>query len=378
MEKIKVFYLVYYLTSGGIEKYSIDLYKHINKEKFKIDFITKFEREEFYDVILQELGGRKIALSKECKKVSSINRIQDIKKVNSILSQGYDIAYFNLSEPTAVFKYPFICRMHGIKRIIIHSHNSNEENTGIIKNFLNCLARVYLNYIATERFACSDKAALWMYGKKIAHKKLYTHICNGIELKKYTYNPEIRDMIRKQLRLKKDILVVGHIGRLSEQKNHLFLLEIFKSILKVKADAILMLIGVGKLKEEIEEYGKKIGIHNHVLFLGERKDVNQLLQAMDVFLLPSFYEGLPIAGIEAQASGLSCVFSDTISKEADITGNVSFVSLEKSANYWAEVAINSARGKRKSQEKAIAAAGYNINLTAEIIQQKMEEMMNIG
>lgn len=375
MDKIRVFYMVYGLTSGGIEKYSISLYKHIDKEIIVMDFITKLDREEFFDRALYDLGGKKIPLSRNCHGNKLSKMIQYLKNVNKVIDTGYDVAYFNLSTPAAVFKYPLICKLHGIKNIIIHSHNSSEANGKMANKFLNALGRRYINHIAKEKFACSDKAAVWMYGKQAVEKKSYTFIKNGLEIDKYTFNQSVREKLRKQYNFDKEALVIGHIGRFEKQKNHEFLIDIFAEVSRTRSNAYLVLIGVGSLEQSMEEKVKKYQLEDKVLFLGEISNVNEYLQMIDIFVLPSLFEGLPIVGIEAQAAGLKCFFSSTISREADITGNVLFVDLEAGAEGWANVILQHADYSRGSQKQAIREAGYDINFTSALVQERIEKMV---
>ncbi|QWF36063.1 glycosyltransferase [Latilactobacillus curvatus] len=371
----KVFYMVYSLTSGGIEKYSINIFKYINKNKYKLDFITKLDREEFFDRKLYEMGGLKIPLGKESRNSVLQRSFTLFRNAYTTAKSGYDLAYFNLSSPSAVFKYPLICRFAGIRKIIIHSHNSSESKFGLIGKIINFCGRLYINHIASERFACSDKAAEWMYGKKIADSKKYTFIQNGLEVDKYTYNKDTRTKIRKQLGFTDNDFILGHIGRFESQKNHQFMIEMFDILSKRDSSAKLVLIGVGSLKSKIEALVKKKGLENKVLFLGEQENVNEFLQAMDVFILPSLYEGLPVVGIEAQSAGLKCVFSDTITKESDITGNVEFVTLDNK-NSWVK-AIERCKGYiRTDQFKTITNAGYNIESTSKLVQEKFDLLLS--
>ena len=173
--------------------------------------------------------------------------------------------------------------------------------------------------------------------------------------------------MRRSLGISEDMLLVGHVGRFVLQKNHIFLLEAFKDVLAERENVVLILVGVGELKSQIEEIVEKNGLSRNVKFLGERSDVNELFQAMDIFVLPSLYEGLPFVGVEAQASGLKCLFADTITREADITGNVEFLPLEK--DEWKNKIVNHQYYERKNVAKDIECAGYNIKATAEIVQK---------
>lgn len=367
MKLIRVFYMVYSLTSGGIERYSINLYKNLDKKIIDMDFITKLDRVEFFDETLYSLGGKKIAVSAGCKGTGGWYKWNVLRKAFKVAGEGYDIAYFNLSSPADVFKYPMICRLRGIKSIVVHSHNSSEESIGVFKNILNRLGREYINHIATEKFACSDKAAAWMFGEKCVQQKDYVYIKNGLEIDQYTFNQSIRTKVRRSLGISEDMLLVGHVGRFVLQKNHIFLLEAFKDVLAERENVVLILVGVGELKSQIEEIVEKNGLSRNVKFLGERSDVNELFQAMDIFVLPSLYEGLPFVGVEAQASGLKCLFADTITREADITGNVEFLPLEK--DEWKNKIVNHQYYERKNVAKDIECAGYNIKATAEIVQK---------
>ncbi|MCJ8189536.1 Putative glycosyltransferase EpsF [Lactiplantibacillus plantarum] len=370
---LRVFYMVYSLTSGGIEKYSVNLLKHIDKQKFSLDFITKIDRKEFFDDQVASLGGKKIPLSSE--KSSGVREMFELFwNAYKTARRGYDLAYFNLSTPAAVFKYPLICKLAGIHKIVIHSHNASEDGAGIGHSVVNYLGRAVINRISSERFACSDKAAQWMFGGKVAEQGQYTLIQNGIETVKYTYNKEKREKIRKELNIGRDHLVLGHVGRFAEQKNHEFLIAIMKEISKIDTKAVLLLIGVGEKFGSIQSLVHEYGLNDRVRFMGETDRVADLMQAMDVFVLPSHFEGLPVVGIEAQASGLKCVLSSNISLEADVTGNVSFLDLNLGPKKWANF-IDEVRGyQRQDTSKAICDAQYDIRETTRLVEKKLTEV----
>jgi len=371
---VKVFYLVYGLTSGGIEKYSVNLYKHLDHEKYDFQFIVKKNEHEFFDDEFKNAGGQKIALGNVNDRSKIRYRLNYLIKLLSVIREDkYDIAYFNLSTPSDVFKYPLICKIFGIKRIIIHSHNSNQGSINFFTRLVNKMGRAYINKIATARFACSDKAAAWMFGRAC---KSYTLVNNGLEINKYDFNRLMREKIRNKLSINDKQFIVGHVGRFVRQKNHKFLLEIFKEFLKKKPNAILLLIGVGTLMSEVQKQARILGIKDKIIFLGEKDNVNEYMQAMDVFVLPSLYEGLPIAGIEAQATGLKCVFSDTISSEADITGNVVFKALGSSPGSWAE-AINDCTKNvmRTSTSDKVQRAGFDIQYVTREVEATIDKLM---
>lgn len=372
-EPKKVFYMVYSLSSGGIEKYSINIFKYIDKKKYTLDFITKLDRKEFFDKKLFSMGGVKIPLAK--KNSGFLNFFVLFFNAYKTVKRDYDLAYFNLSSPAAVFKYPLICKLAGMKRIVIHSHNSSEANIGLLGRFLNYLGRIYINHISSERFACSTKAAKWMFGKKITNQNKYIFVQNGIEVDKYKYNVDMREKIRRNLGFTKSDFVIGHIGRFEKQKNHQFLIRTFETLSKQDPNARLVLIGVGTLKNSIETLVKEKGLEKKVLFLGEQDNVNEILQAMDVFILPSLYEGLPVVGIEAQAAGLKCVFADTISEEADVTGNVNFVNLT-SVNLWVKAIEGFKQYSRVDQSDNLIKAGYSIKETAQLVQDKFDLILS--
>jgi len=372
---INVFYLVYGLTSGGIEKYSVTLYKHLDKSKYNFQFIVSKDNNDFFDDVFHRAGGKKIVLGDKTIKNKFFYRIKYLRTLIKVSRNNYDIAYFNLSSPAAVFKYPLICRVFGIKKIIIHSHNSNQYNSNVFKKILNYVGRCYINKITTAKFACSDKAATWMFGKKVSNSNAYKLINNGLEVSKYDYNLAVRAKMRKKLDVVSNQLVVGHVGRFVEQKNHEFLLEIFKKVLNKKPNAVLILIGVGELEARIKLRAKELGILTHIKFLGEKNNVNEYMQAMDVFLLPSLYEGLPVVGIEAQATGLHGVFSSTISQEVDITGNIKFLDLSENPEVWAEEVIRSSMAKRKSEKEQVKKSGYDIVHTAHQVEATIDKLM---
>lgn len=370
--KTKVFYLVYDLESGGIEKYSINLHKYIDHTRFELDFITRIDRSEFFDEELLKDGGKKYPLvSSHDTGISKL--IHQWKSLFKLLKHGhYQVAYFNLSAPSAVFKYPLICHFFGIKNIIIHSHNSSESKNGTLNKILNASGRQVIKKIATYKLACSDKAAEWMFGKSAVSKNDYIRINNGIETNKYIFNAETRMKVRQQLSIPNDALVIGHIGRFEYQKNHKFVIEIFNQIQKINTNAYLLLIGVGDLQSKIKEMVNIAAISKHVIFLGERTDIPELLQAMDIFLLPSHFEGLPVVGIEAQASGLLCYFSDVITNEADITGNVRYLSLNQSAETWAKDILHNSKYERNNEYKKIVDTGYDAKMTAKKIESILQ------
>lgn len=374
---VRVFYLVYGLTSGGIERYSVNIYKRIDKKKYNLDFIVKKNSHDFFDEEFYSAGGVKIPLSAKGKHFKIISKILYLfNLIRLIRKNRYDIAYFNLSTPSDVFKYPLVCRVFGINKIIIHSHNSYEDGNDKIKNLINKMGRSYINRITAARFACSDVAARWMFGEKVQENKEYKLITNGLETEKYDFNQKVREKMRNNLEIEKDELVLGHVGRFVEQKNHVILLKIFKSVLKKRKNSKLVLIGVGPLMEQIKDLSKKMGIFNNIIFLGERSNVNEYLQAVDVFVLPSLYEGLPIAGVEAQASGLPCVFSNTISREVNITGNVKFLGLTEPLETWSTTIIEAGKQKRVSQSLKIEKAGFDITHSTKQVEKTIDNLMN--
>ncbi|MFD1393163.1 glycosyltransferase [Lacticaseibacillus jixianensis] len=371
---IRVFYMVYSLTSGGIERYSINLFRGIDKSKIELDFITKLDRREFFDGALNRAGGKKIPLARGAKPGRVNQAITILKNTIHTARKNYDIAYFNLSSPSAVFKYPLICRFCGIKKIIIHSHNSSEVDLNLIHRMANSLGRRYINHIANKKFAPSREAASWMFGEKSVAEKDYVWVPNAVESEDYAFSKSKRSLARLELNLPEDSFIVGHVGRFVEQKNHIQLINIFEALHRLNNKAILLLVGVGELQDAVREYVAKKNLSKSIRFLGERADIAQLMQAMDVFLLPSLYEGLPVVGIEAQAAGLPCLFSDTISKEVGITKNTSFMSLKSSPHEWAKRIQELGRIPRTDTSNDIKASGYDLSTTVQLVENQIETL----
>lgn len=237
--------------------------------------------------------------------------------------------------------------------------------------------RPFSKVFANRYFCCSELAGSWLFGNKTYNQGKVYLLNNAIDVDKFKYDEKIRKSKRKELKIKDKDLVIGHIGRFVQQKNHSFLIDIFNEVHKQNKNTILLLAGEGPLKEEIENKVKELGLEKNVMFLGQRNDANELYQAMDIFLLPSLYEGLPVVGVEAQAAGLPCFFSTDMTKETKVLQTTKFIPLTHTSQYWGKEILKQLNSStRGDTEKEITKNDFNIKVEATKLEQQYIKLNN--
>lgn len=320
-------------------------------EEYQIDFIVSEDGGCYTQEVLDR-GGRIYTVPKRTEDFWGVMRgIRNIVRDNhyeKVLKLG--------NPPIAVFDL-IAARCGGAKCLAMRSCNAL---TGLPwhSRVLDALLRPVLNLVANVKIAPSMLAAEYTFGNRAAHKNVHL-LHNGVDLNFFRYDAEGRRKIREEFSLE-DKLVVGHVGRFHKQKNHRYLLEVFAKIRALREDAVLLLVGTGELEQPIRDRIQELGIGEAVIFAGQRFDIPQLLSAMDVFVFPSLYEGMPNTVIEAQATGLPCVIADTITREANITGLVQYLPLEQTPEYWAQTALSAVLTERPDTAPDFLEHGYDI------------------
>lgn len=354
---IRVLHVVTYMGRGGLETMLMNYYRHIDRSKVQFDFLVHREFEADYDEEIKSLGGRIYHVSRLVP--WSRKYKAELRRFFRTHSE-YKIVHVHQDCLSSVALQ--CAKECGIPVRIAHSHNSNQD-----KNIKYLFKRYYMRKIpetATELFACGKAAGDWMFGGKN-----YRLLPNAIAAEKYIYEEEKAKKIKKELGLEKNI-VIGHIGRFNPQKNHKFLIDIFEKCFEKNQKVRLMLIGDGEGRKEIENKVKERGLQDNVIFMGVRRDVPELLQAMDVFVFPSLYEGLPVTMIEEQAAGVPAVISDRVSEECIITKDlVKVEGLEETPEQWAEEILKQAKLSKSDRNEEIKKAKYDVETTAKWLEE---------
>ena len=345
------------LSYGGTEAYMMNYCRRFDKKKLQVDFIVHGFEHGVYDDEIEAMGGTVYHVP-----VKSKDYLGNLKALREIFSSGkYNIVHSHMDAMNAVvLKQAKKC---GIPVRISHSHNTQHLTQNKLKLLLNDYEKKQIKKVATDFMACSDLAGDWLYDKTP-----YTVLNNAIETDNFRFEPARREQMREQLGLE-GCFVVGHIGRFHFQKNHDFLLEVFQSLHRAHPETALLLVGDGERRGEIEQKVAALGLKNSVVMTGNRSDVPDLLQAMDVFLFPSLFEGLPVTLVEAQASGMPCIIADTITPKTAITDCVRFMKLELSPAKWAEAVWNAHGVPRTDRIAEVKAAGYDAQEQADRLQR---------
>ena len=339
MEPIRVLQVVTIMNRGGLETMLMNYYRKLDKSKIQFDFMTNRVERGHYDDEMEALGGKIYRLSPI--KPGKYNKY--FKELDNFFNEHkeYKVVHSHINENSGfVLK---AAKKAGIECRIAHSHLSDLKLD--YKYPFRVYARRNLKGNVSDYFACSKRAGEWLFGKDISNSGKVTVLNNAVDTEKFRFNEEVRNNIRRKLDIEGK-KVIGHVGRFNPQKNHEFLIDVFNEIYKKDKDIVLLLVGDGYLKEKIEEKVNKLGLDKSVEFLGVREDIPELMQAMDLFLFPSQFEGLAVVMVEAQAAGLKVITSTGVTKESDITNNVEFIDLSKGAEYWADIVLNSDFKKR--------------------------------
>lgn len=339
------------MENGGVESVIMNYYRHIDRSRIQFDFIVDDDSSLPQREEIENMGGHIYIVPPYQKITSYIKTLIELFKNNQ-----YKIVHANINT-LSVFPL-FAAKKAGVLIRTVHNHSTAGKGE-IKKNILKYMLRPFAKVNATNYVACSNYAAEWMFGKKSVQKGQVQVFKNAIDTDKFRYNPEIRTEMRKELGVE-DKFVLGHIGRFCYQKNHDFLIDIFKAVYSINPNAVLILAGEGELQEDIKKKVKSLGLEESVKFLGVRNDVHRLYQAMDVFVLPSRYEGLPVVGVEAQAAGLPCVFSTAMTKETKMLDSTVMLSLSGYASEWAGAVLNYTDFKRIDMSEQIRDKGFDI------------------
>jgi len=319
------------VTKAGVESVVFNYYKNIDRSKIQFDFIVHDDSPYEIPDEIKKLGCFVFKVPPYKKLFSYIKALKLI-----FLAGNYKIVHSHMST-ISVFTL-FAAKLAKIPVRIVHSHATAGKGKGeFLRNTFKFFLRFFSKVYPTHLFACSQYAGIWMFGKNQFKKGNITVINNAIDSDNYLFNEKIRLETRTKLGIN-DKFVLGHVGRFMPQKNHSFLIDIFYEVSKRDKTAILLLVGEGELKKRTEKKVEQLGLYN-VFFLGARDDVNELYQAMDVFILPSLYEGLPVVLVETQVSGLPSVVSNKVSPETKFTDIIDFVDSKKSASDWAEIIL---------------------------------------
>lgn len=336
---------------GGVETFIINMFRSLY-QKHDFYFLTSYDEDVCYkDEILKNNGK----IIKYCPRRSSLIKCR--KDLNKFFkSNRVDVLWFNCCSLSSIEEIK-IAYKNNISNIVVHSHNS--KNMGSKLTFLShTLNKLILNRFVYNTIACSNIAADWMFNNTLRKNTKILH--NAVNAKKFQYNKNLDIKMRKKLNIEKDCSVIGHVGRFHFQKNHKFLINIYEKYYKINKNSRLILCGEGEDKASIKEYVKQKNIENNVLFLGNRNDMEQVYQCMNMIVFPSLFEGLPFVLIEAQASGIPCLISDNISREVAITNLIHFKSLSDDPELWANCVKNLIVYEKKSTLDEIVKAGYDI------------------
>ena len=370
-EPIRVLNIVGEMSPGGIEVLIMNIYRNLDRNKVQFDFLMHSpDGENSFVPEIEELGGRiyrgpiiKTPIQTHYDRL--FEYIIFLKKFFKE-HQEYHIIHGHMTNTAAI--YMPIARKYGkVTCLIAHSHLT-QARPGLVGKITDILQKP-IPKLATNYFACSEMAAHWIFPDELINSGKVKIIKNGVDSKCFQYNTLEAIEIKERLGLKGKY-VIGNVARFKLEKNHSFMIDIIQELVKVRDDIILMLIGDGELRQETETKVKMLGLDNYVMFMGIRSDVPKLMEAMDMFLLPSLYEGLPVAGIEAQAAGLPVITSTNVTREMDITGNVTFLDLNESTDIWVDK-INEIYSsfERKDMLLYIRENGYDITETAKWLEE---------
>lgn len=346
------------MNAGGAETYLMKIYRSLDRTRYQMDFCINVFDKNYYEDEIAELGGRLYKIPSRTRDLKAhdneLFKIINEKKYKYVLSVSSSAtSYFDLR----------IAKRAGAEVCAIRSSNSN-IGMPLHKRIIQELLRITLNKYADVLIAPSDLSAICMFGKNYLKDKRFVYLCNALCVDDYIFTQEKRNKVRKEFCIPDNKIVVGHVGRFHSQKNHQFLLEVFNEM--TDKNSLLMLVGTGELEQAIRDKVRKMNIEDRVLFTGVRSDVNELLSAMDVFVFPSLFEGMPNTVVEAEASSLPCVISDSITKDVNILGNVRFISLNDSPTLWAKAAMESLNEKRINTKVLFEEKGYGIKSSTEL------------
>ena len=335
-EPIRVAQVLNRMDSGGIESVVMNYYRHIDRKKIQFDFYFSQDsafpqREE-----LEQLGAGISPIPPYSRPFAYHRALY-----KAFREKKYRIVHAHLST-MSVFSL-FAAWRAGVPVRICHNHTTAHWGEGV-KTLLKYILRPFNKIFATDYFACGEAAGRWMYGDRCFDRGEVTVMPNAIDTEQFAFDPAARAALREELGIPQDAFVVGHVGRFMYQKNHGFLMDIFAQLHKERPEARLLLVGEGELMEQVREKAQRLGLEKSVIFTGARRDVSKLYSAMDVFCLPSFYEGMPVVAWEAQANGLPCVFSDRVSSEAKQGDHGCFLDPAQGPSEWVSAILRS--GKR--------------------------------
>lgn len=361
---IRVLQVVNIMDRAGLETMLMNYYRNIDRSQVQFDFLTHRDTPGVYENEIKELGGR-IYRAPRLYPQNYPRYFSFMKKFFNE-HQEYKIVHSHIDTMSTFPLYA--AKKAGVPNRIGHSHSSKLDLD--FKLPIKYAAKLFLPYEANWYFACSQMAANFMYPReevKIIH--------NAIDLKKFQFDENKRKNIRNKLNLNGKF-VIGHVGRFYYVKNQLFLLDIVNEIKKENTDIRLLLIGKGEDEFILRKKVEDLGLQKNVIFLIDRADVNDLYQAMDVFVMPSIFEGLPVVGVEAQANGLPCLFSNSISSEVLLTNQAEMLSLKCDSKEWADKIINMRREKNEDTQTQLIKKGYDIHFEAQKLQKCYVQMYN--
>ena len=355
MKKIRILFVSAYLARNGTEAFMMNVFRNINKDRFHIDFLC-FSREDIaYEEEIERNGSSLFILPQRKEGLVFFHSLKSFFKNNQ-----YDVLHWCACSCTTIAPLYYAYK-YNVPVRITHSHNSS--CLGVHNKMLHYVLRPIMNILTTDRLACSEKASRWFFLNRKS-----TIIKNGIDIKKFSYDKSIRVRLRHDLNIHDTTKVIGHIGRFDPVKNHSFLLDIFSQYSN-HADTILMLIGIGALEHSVREKVRLLHLEDKVLFLQERSDVPDLLQAMDLFIMPSLFEGLPFVLVEAQAAGLPCLVSDNVDPNVKITPYIDFLSINESPDIWINAMERMFNNyKRITTDKYMKNNGFTIDDTVKKLE----------
>lgn len=353
---IRILQCVNDMHRAGLETMLMNYYRNIHKEQIQFDFLTHRPERSDYDDEIESLGGR-------------------VYYAPRLYPQNYPMYFkwmraFFVSHPEYQIVHSHIDAMSYLpllaaKKSKIPVRIAHSHSTSIDRDFKYALKQYYrmqINSVANERLSCGEEAGKFLYrGKK------FTVVPNAVEASEFYYDEGVRIKKRAELRLGNE-LVVGHVGRLCYPKNHKFLIDIFRELLRLDSKAVLLIIGTGEKEKEIKQYVSELGINNNIRFLGNRRDVSELYQVMDVFVLPSLFEGVPLVGIEAQFADLPCLFSDKVPTEVQFSIKSKFIPLDVGAEAWAKHIVECKKTERCSTREDIINSHYDIKVAYKILE----------